>query len=206
MMPVSLMLPLALFSFVAAITPGPNNVMLASSGLTHGVQRTVPHMLGIVGGVMFMMMVVGLGLGALFQQWPALADVLQVICAVYLLILAWKIATAAPASAQSAGSKPFSLLQAAGFQWVNPKTWTFAMSVVAVYVPPADFFLNLCVAALICGVTTTPAILIWTLFGRALRRLLQRPAAVRRFNITMGLLLAASLYPMLVPMVTAWLV
>jgi len=205
MMPVSLMLPLALFSFVASVTPGPNNVMLASSGLTHGVARTVPHMAGIVGGVMFMMVVVGLGLGALFQQWPLLHDVLQVVCAVYLLVLAWKIATAQPASAQSAGSKPFSFLQAAGFQWVNPKAWTFAMSVVAVYVPPADFFLNLCVAAVICGVTAAPAVFVWTLFGMALRRVLQRPAAVRKFNVAMGLLLAASLYPMLAPMAAAWL-
>jgi len=205
MMPIALMLPLALFSFVAAVTPGPNNVMLASSGLTHGMQRTVPHMLGIVGGVMFMMIVVGLGLGALFQQWPVLHDILQVVCALYLLVLAWKIAIAQPASAQSAGSKPFSFLQAAGFQWVNPKAWTFAMSVIAVYVPSADFFLNLCVAAVICGVTTAPAVFIWTLFGMALRRLLQRPATVRGFNMTMGLLLVASLYPMLAPMVAGWL-
>jgi len=204
-MPASLLLALALFSFVAAVTPGPNNVMLASSGLTYGVARTVPHMLGIVSGVMFMLVVVGLGLGALFQQWPRLHDVLQVVCAVYLLVLAWKIATAAPASAQSAGSKPLSFMQAAGFQWVNPKAWTFAMSVVAVYVPPVDFLLNLCIAALVCGLMTAPAVFVWTLFGMALRRLLQHPAAVRKFNITMGLLLAASLYPMLAPMVAGWL-
>jgi len=196
-MPLSLLLPLALFSFVAAITPGPNNVMLASSGLTYGLRRSVPHMLGITGGFMLMLVLVGLGLGALFQQWSGLHNAMQLVCMAYLLYLAWRIAMAQPASAQSGGSRPLSFLQAAGFQWVNPKAWAFVTSVVAVYVPPVDLFFNLCVAALICGVTTLPSVLVWTLFGMALRRWLQRPGAVRRFNVTMALLLVASLYPML---------
>jgi len=196
MMSLSLMTALALFSFVAAITPGPNNIMLASSGLNYGVQRTVPHMVGVVGGFMFMQILVGLGLGTVFEQWPALHGVLQVVCALYLLYLAWQIATAAPASEQSVGSQPFSFIKAAGFQWVNPKAWAATTSIVAVYVPPVDFFLNLCIAAAICGITTAPAVLVWTWFGRSLRRWLQRPAAVRRFNVTMAVLLVISLYPM----------
>jgi len=196
-MTLSLILPLTLFSFVAAVTPGPNNVMLASSGLTYGLQRTVPHMLGIIGGFMLMLIMVGLGLGAVFQQQPGLHSGLQLACMAYLLYLAWQIATAQPVSAQSTGGRPLSFLQAAGFQWVNPKAWAFTTSVVAVYVPSGDFFFNLCIAALICGLTTLPSVLVWTLFGMALRRWLQRPAAVRRFNITMALLLVASLYPML---------
>jgi len=196
-MSISLILPLALFSFVAAVTPGPNNVMLASSGLTYGLRRTVPHMLGITGGFMLMLVLVGLGLGALLPQQPGLHRALQLVCMAYLLYLAWKIATAQPVSAQSTGARPLSFLQAAGFQWVNPKAWAFVTSVVAVYVPAADFFFNLCVAALICGLTTLPSVLVWTLFGVALRQLLQRPEAVRRFNITMALLLVISLYPML---------
>jgi len=197
MMPLSLMMPLALFSFVGAITPGPNNVMLASSGLNHGVVRTIPHMCGVVGGFALMMILVGLGLGTLFAQWPGLHRMLQAVCAVYLLYLAWKIATAQPTSAQSEGSQPLSVLQAAAFQWINPKAWTYAMSVVAVYVPPTNFFLNLCVAAAISALVTAPAVWVWTLFGAALRRWLQRPMAVRRFNVAMALLLVVSLYPLI---------
>jgi len=197
-MPLSLILTLALFSFVAAVTPGPNNVMLASSGLTYGFRRTVPHMLGIIGGFMLMLILVGLGLGALIQQQPGLHSGLQLACMLYLLYLAWQIATAQPPSTQSTGGgRPLSFLQAAGFQWVNPKAWAFTTSVVAVYVPPVDFLLNLCIAALICGLTTAPSVLVWTLFGMALRGWLQQPAAIRRFNVTMALLLVASLYPML---------
>jgi len=196
-MPLSLILPLTLFSFVAAVTPGPNNVMLASSGLTYGFRRTVPHMMGITGGFMLMLILVGLGLGTLIQQQPSLHSGLQLACMGYLLYLAWQIATAQPVSAQSASGRPLSFLQAAGFQWINPKAWAFTTSVVAVYVPPSDFFFNLCVAALICGLTTLPSVSLWTIFGVALRRWLQQPAAVRRFNMTMALLLVASLYPML---------
>jgi len=196
-MPLSLILPLTLFSFVAAVTPGPNNIMLASSGLTYGFRRTVPHMLGIIGGFMVMLLLVGLGLGALFQQQPGLHSGLQLVCMAYLLYLAWQIAMAQPVSTQSGSARPLSFLQAAGFQWVNPKAWAFTMSMVAVYVPSIDFFLNLCVAVLICGLTTSPAVLIWTLFGVALRRFLQQPSAVRRFNVAMALLLVTSLYPML---------
>lgn len=200
MMSLTLMLPLALFAFASSITPGPNNIMLASSGLTYGFRRTVPHMLGISGGFMLMVVVVGLGLGMLFQRWPQLHGVLQAACAAYLLYLAWKIARAEPASAQAAGSRPFSFLQAAGFQWVNPKAWTMALGVIAVYVPPTEFTTNLLLAALVCGMVNLPSISVWTLFGVALRRFLQKPEAVRIFNVAMALLLVASLYPMLAPL------
>jgi len=205
MMPATILMSLATFSFVGAITPGPNNVMLASSGLNYGVARTVPHMAGVVGGFTLMMVLVGLGLGSIFQQWPVLHNVLQAVCVVYLLFLAWKIATAQTAASVTAASRPFTFLQAAAFQWVNPKAWTYAMSVVAVYVPPTDFFLNLCVAALLSGLVTAPAVWVWTLFGAALRRFLQNPTTLRRFNWLMGLLLVASLYPMVVPMVAPYL-
>jgi len=183
---LSFLLPLALFSFVAAVTPGPNNVMLVSSVLNYGVRRTLPHMAGIILGIMLMLLVVGSGLGAVFAQWPLLHRLLQGVCALYLLYLAWRIATA-PVMTESCGSgKPFSFWQAAMFQWVNPKAWAFALAVVAVYIPAAHFFLSLCLAMLVCGLVNLPAALIWALFGMALRRL-----------IGMALLLVLSLYPML---------
>jgi len=197
MMSWSLIASLTVFALVGSVTPGPNNVMLASSGLNYGVRRTVPHMAGITVGFMVMLLVVGLGLGTVLQQSPVLHRGLQWVCVAYLLYLAWQIATAQPATVQSQGSKPFSFLQAALFQWVNPKAWVFSTGVVAVYVPAAEFFLNLFVAMLVCGLTNIPSVFIWTWFGRSLRCFLQKPAAVRRFNVCMGLLLVLSLYPMM---------
>ena len=191
-----LLTPLMLFAFASSITPGPNNLMLASSGLTYGFRRSLPHMLGISAGFMVMLVLVGLGLGVVFQQWPVLHDVLQIVCAVYLLYLAWCIAMAAPPSpgAQAEG-RPFSFLQAAAFQWVNPKAWTMALGVVAVYVPPTGLLSDLLLAALLCGLVNLPSISVWTMFGVALRRLLHRPTMVRVFNWLMALLLVGSLYP-----------
>lgn len=191
-----LVFPLILFAFVSSVTPGPNNLMLASSGLNYGFRRSIPHMLGISCGFMLMLVLVGLGFGAMFRAWPILHNALELVCAIYLLYLAYHIATAVPAESAPTRGKPFSFLQAAAFQWVNPKAWAMALAVVAVYLPPGGLFSELIVAALICGFVNLPSVSVWTLFGVALRRLLHRPAAIRTFNIGMAMLLIASLYPM----------
>ncbi|SHE93664.1 Threonine/homoserine/homoserine lactone efflux protein [Lampropedia hyalina DSM 16112] len=195
----SLLVPLALFAFASSITPGPNNIMLASSGLNHGFRRSVPHMLGISVGFMLMLVVIGLGLGALFRTWPALHQILKIASALYLLYLAWRIATASPVNVDARPRRPFSFWEAAFFQWINPKAWTMALGVIAVYVPQTDFLFNLLLGALICGLVNLPSISVWTLFGVALRRYLRQPAVVRAFNIGMALLLVASLVPLVWP-------
>ncbi|WP_373981163.1 LysE family translocator [Achromobacter sp. JD417] len=192
---LSLLGPLALFALVSSITPGPNNVMLASSGLNFGFRRSVPHLLGVNLGFTLMIFLVGVGLGSVFQQTPALYTVLKYAGAAYLLYLAWKIANSGPLDEGEARGKPFTFLQAAAFQWVNPKAWVMAVGVVATYTPQNGFFANLVIATLVCGVVNLPSIGIWVTFGTALRRVLHRPAAIRAFNVGMALLLVASLYP-----------
>jgi len=192
---ISLLGPLALFALVSSITPGPNNVMLASSGLNFGFRRSVPHLLGVNLGFTLMIFLVGVGLGSVFQQTPALYTVLKYAGAAYLLYLAWKIANSGPLDEGEARGKPFTFLQAAAFQWVNPKAWVMAVGVVATYTPQNGFFANLVIATLVCGIVNLPSIGIWVTFGTALRRVLHWPAAIRAFNVGMALLLVASLYP-----------
>ncbi|CAB3814290.1 Cysteine/O-acetylserine efflux protein [Achromobacter mucicolens] len=192
---LSLLGPLALFALVSSITPGPNNVMLASSGLNFGFRRSVPHLLGVNLGFTLMIFLVGVGLGSVFQQTPALYTVLKYAGAAYLLYLAWKIANSGPLDEGEARGKPFTFLQAAAFQWVNPKAWVMAVGVVATYTPQNGFFANLVIATLVSGIVNLPSIGIWVTFGTALRRVLHRPAAIRAFNVGMALLLVASLYP-----------
>lgn len=192
---LSLLGPLALFALVASITPGPNNVMLASSGLTFGFRRTVPHMLGVSVGFSLMLVLVGLGLGAAFQRAPVLYEVLKYVGAAYLLYLAWKIASSGPLDSGEVRGKPFTFIQAALFQWVNPKAWVMAVGVIATYTPQTGFFGNLMIAAAVCWAVNLPSIGVWVLCGSALRRWLHRPAAIRAFNVTMAVLLVASLYP-----------
>ncbi len=192
---LSLLGPLALFALVSSITPGPNNVMLASSGLNFGFRRSLPHLLGVNLGFTLMIFLVGIGLGSVFQQTPALYTVLKYAGAAYLLYLAWKIANSGPLDEGEARGKPFTFLQAAAFQWVNPKAWVMAVGVVATYTPQNGFFANLVIATVVCGIVNLPSIGIWVTFGTALRRVLHRPAAIRAFNVGMALLLVASLYP-----------
>ena len=191
----SLLGPLALFALVSSITPGPNNVMLASSGLNFGFRRSMPHLLGVNLGFTLMIFLVGIGLGSVFQQVPELYTVLKYAGAAYLLYLAWKIANSGSMEDGDARGKPFTFLQAAAFQWVNPKAWVMAVGVVATYTPQNGFFANLVIATLVCGIVNLPSIGVWVTFGTALRRVLHKPWAVRAFNVSMALLLVASLYP-----------
>ena len=125
-MTYELLIGLIGFAVASSITPGPNNLMLMASGANFGFRRTIPHMVGISLGHAFMVMLVGLGLGKLFDTYPVAQTVLQVLSTGYLLYLAWKIANAAPPQEGVARGKPFTFFQAAAFQWVNPKAWYMA--------------------------------------------------------------------------------
>ena len=135
-MTFDLLAALLFYAFVASITPGPNNLMLMASGANFGFRRTVPHMLGVALGFVFLALMVGLGLAGLFLAFPASHTVLKAVSVAYLLWLAWKIANAAPARAEAAAGRPFAFLQAAAFQWVNPKAWAMALTAVTASAGP----------------------------------------------------------------------
>ncbi len=196
LMPPALMGSVALYALVSSITPGPNNVMLTASGLSFGFRRSLPHLLGVTLGWMVLLVLCGLGLATLLVQWPPLHTGLKIAAALYLLYLAWRIARAGSIDAGQAGGRPLSFLEAAAFQWVNPKAWVMTLGVIA-YTPEHSFLANLLLAALICGLVNLPCVSLWTAFGCALRRLLHRPRAIRGFNLAMALLLVASLAPVL---------
>lgn len=189
---------LALFALVSSITPGPNNLMLASSGLNFGMRRTVPHMAGISVGFTAMVGVIGLGLGAVFQAMPALYTWLKIGGALYLLYLAVRIAMSGPIQDGGSTGRPFTFMQAAAFQWVNPKAWVMSIGIVATYTPQEGFYTNLALAMVVCCIVNFPSVAVWAAFGSALRGVLRAPAAVRAFNLSMAALLVASLYPLAV--------
>ncbi|WP_027016025.1 LysE family translocator [Comamonas composti] len=193
----SFLLPLAMFSLVSSITPGPNNVMLTASGASFGYRRSLPHMLGITLGAVFMVLLIGAGLGQLFEREPWIYTALKYIGAIYLVWLAWKIAISAAGSEQAAAAKPFGFWQAAAFQWVNPKAWIMTIGVIATYTPRENFLLNLLLSALVLGLVNYPSISVWTLFGSAVGKALRSPQALRCFNGLMAGLLLLSLYPVL---------
>lgn len=192
---------LAAFALVSTITPGPNNLMLMASGANFGFRLTIPHMLGVALGFMLMVLLVGLGLVELFTAYPLSHTVLKIVSVAYLLYLAWKIATARPPRADAGDltgrGRPLTFIQAALFQWVNPKAWAIALTALSVYSPSHSLGAVALVAA-VFGSITLPSISLWTLLGQQMQRLLTSPRRLAMFNISMAVLLVASMYPVLV--------
>ena len=188
-----------LFCLVSSITPGPNNLMLMAAGANFGARRALPHAVGIVLGFTFMIIIIGLGAAQLFQTYPFAHTVLTVASVTYLLYLAYKIATAAPKMDETdAAGTPITFLQAAAFQWVNPKAWTMALAAITVYTPQPTTSYYVIVVSLIFGAINLPSISIWLLLGVQMKRFLTTPARLRGFNWSMAGLLVLSLYPILI--------
>lgn len=191
-----LFLALLGFAFVTSVTPGPNNMMLLASGVNFGFRRTVPHMLGISIGHALMVFLVGIGLVQIFHHWPVLTTALKVVSVGYMLWLAWKIAhAAAPRDGQPRGV-PFSFLQAAAFQWVNPKAWAMALTAVTVYAGGEGVLAMLTVAVVFCAVNL-PSVSVWAYAGQQVRHWLTTNRRLQVFNWSMAVLLVASLWPVL---------
>ncbi|WEX76272.1 LysE family translocator [Sinorhizobium numidicum] len=188
---------LFLFAFTTSITPGPNNMMLFASGVNFGFVRTIPHMLGIGGGFFVLLIAVGLGLGALLHSVPLIYTTLKFAGGAYLVWIAWKIGTSRSLAEGRASAAPMTFLQAAAFQWVNPKAWVMAVSAMATYTSSDSYLLSVLVVGLVFALVNLPSVSTWAGFGSALRLWLSEPSRLKWFNITMAVLLVVSLWPML---------
>jgi threonine/homoserine/homoserine lactone efflux protein len=192
------------FAFVATVTPGPNNTMLMASGANFGVWRTLPHMFGVTVGFTVMIALVGVGLMQIFDTFSFTDRILKIVSIAYLLWLAWKIATAAPrlADAPETAGMPLTFLQAAAFQWVNPKAWSMGVYAITTYGTSADGSRALwavAVVALSFGAVSMPCIASWTALGQQMRRFLTSPTRLRTFNIIMAVVLVLTLVPVVFP-------
>lgn len=188
-------LAIALFALASTGTPGPNNLMLMSSGANVGFKRTVPHMLGIMVGFSVMLALIGIGLVGVFHTYPITQVVLKYISLGYLAYLAFKIATSKGANDQQS-YKPMTFMQAAGFQWVNPKGWSMAITAVTLFNAEGGLFtLLVIIAVFFCA--NIPSVTLWTAAGTQLQRWLTTGVRIRVFNYGMAGLLIASVAPML---------
>ncbi len=186
---------LLLFAAVSTFTPGPNNLMLMTSGANVGFKRTLPHMLGIAFGFAFMVLMVGIGLIGVFNAYPVIHTILKYASLAYLGYLAFKIAMSGKAEASS-DFKPMTFLGAVAFQWVNPKGWSMALTAVTLYSNGGSWWALLAISGCFWFVNF-PSGTFWILAGRELQRWLTTTLRVRSFNIAMALLLVGSTLPML---------
>ena len=158
-MTIDYLIGLFVFCLVLSVTPGPNNIMLMASGMNFGVRRTVPHAAGVLFGYPLMVLLVGFGMGQIFQTFPVLLTGLKIASVVYMLWLAWKIATA---SSQNTGgtdmARPISFMQAVMFQWVNGKAWMMTLATLSAFAIPGQFIttvLAVVVMDLLTGTVST---------------------------------------------------
>jgi threonine/homoserine/homoserine lactone efflux protein len=192
----SLLIAFFVFAAVMYFTPGPNNIMVLSSGLTYGFRPTLPHIAGITVGCAFMVGAVGLGFGTIFVAYPVLQTILKYAGAAYLIYLAAAIAISEPVTpGQDNRRGPMTFWGAVLFQWVNVKGWVMVIGTITAYAGIASFPWNIVIQVVLCLLLGVAAPSIWALSGSSLRALMTSPRAVRAFNLVMAALLLASLYP-----------
>jgi threonine/homoserine/homoserine lactone efflux protein len=187
---VDAILPLAAYAFVMSITPGPNNLMLAASGIAFGMRRTVPHMLGISVGFSTVLIASGLGVGTLMTEIPAAALALKVLGTGYLIYLTWRMRNAFSVQSDRSLARPMSFVEASLFQYVNPKAWLAALTGVAVFLPgEAIHWTGLAIFVAVFFVVGFPCIATWTALGTAVRRLIARQHWSRALSAVVMLLM-----------------
>lgn len=195
-----------LFAVSSAFTPGPNNIMMMASGLNFGVRKSLPHLLGVWFGVPTMVIGVGFGLGFLFQTYPLLHQLIKVLGILYLLYLAWLIANSAGVEVNDARAKPLTFIQAALFQWINPKGWVVTTSAIATFSnPESNIYLQVVIIAGVFLLFAAPATATWLCFGSVLQRVISHRWQQKLFNGVMALLLVVSITPIAYELIRQYL-
>ncbi len=202
---------LVLYALATSITPGPNNLMLMASGVNFGIRRTLSHVFGVVAGFALLLLGGGAGIAELILWLPAVGMAMRLIMAGWVLWMAWRLATmpvralhvgygssgAHDAAMEENKPRPMNLLEAMLFQWVNPKAWMMVLGVLAIHLSPDAGWSGLFFIAAVYAVVMLPCILLWVVAGRLLQRWLGTPGRQRMFNVLAAIMLAASLYPLL---------
>ncbi len=192
-MPIDSLIPLTILMLAMFWTPGPNNALLALSGLRHGFRRSIPHLLGVSIGFSGMLLLVALGAGGVFQIYPNLATIIKWVGVALLLWLAWKIGSSGKMTKSGeANGRPWTFLQATAFQAVNPKGWIICISVIPQFVTGGAPMREGAIIFAVSVFTGTPSAIGWVAFGVMMQRWLDTPARLRTFNLAMAGLIVAS--------------
>lgn len=187
---------LSVFAFISSITPGPNNIMLMSSGTNYGFQKTIPHLLGVSLGCGILILSACLGLIQLFDAYPLTYKIMNVICPAYLLYLTYKIATADPNFKNSKkASRPMNFIEAMLFQWMNPKAWTMAITAASLYII-ADNLYGIIITTAIFTFIMLPCICVWAVLGQHITQWMTSTLRLKAFNYVMATSLLVTLLVM----------
>ena len=192
------MIPVILFVLATTITPGPNTIMAMATGLGFGMVKSIPLILGISSGFALMIFMVGIGLGQVFIDYPALNLLLKIVGVVYIYYLAWEIANNPIHNRSLESDSPPGFFKGLLFQWVNIKAWVVSVSAVSAFTGAGDeTFAQTLILTSAFLFTGIPCVALWVLFGSTLKQYLTNHLYVRMFNLSMALLLALSVTPVM---------
>lgn len=193
---LSWLVAISSFAFVMTFTPGPNNIMLATSGANFGLKRSMPHVFGVAFGFPAMLVIVAMGIGYVFQH-PAFSAVLRVVGIIYIIYLAYSIASVNKLS-KNRHKNPIGFWQAAGFQWINPKAWAQAIGATSAYMS-LDFnrYAQIFIMALVFIPIGIASSWVWAAFGMRIAAFLNTPAKLKIFNIVMVGALLVTILPVI---------
>lgn len=197
-MSIDLFFALIFFAFATAFSPGPNNTLLMASGITFGLRKTVPLILGVAIGFPLMIGCIGLGLGKIFEAAPLIYTAMKYAGAAYMLYLAWKIATEKfGAGEKDVDAKPLTFLHMASFQWINPKAWIMAITALSTYTVASSYFTGVAFVVGTFVVMGIGSATTWAVFGASLRHVFRDPYYFKMINWALAVSLVLSLVPML---------
>lgn len=185
-------LPLFLFMVVAIFTPGPNNILAMSIGFNWGFKRVIPHILGVTVGFPIMLLLVGFLMHSVLKEYAAVFEALKYLSLLYILYLAYKIATAPTTIEESDVKKPITFLESVAFQWINPKGWAGALATITLYIPKENYSQKLIITAAAFAIIIIFAVSLWGYIGKKIKLFLSNPKEVKLFNYAMAVLLVLS--------------
>lgn len=190
---ISDLFPLFFFAISSTLTPGPNNILIMNSGMNLGIKKSIPHYLGICLGFPLMVLLVSLGLGAIFTKYLWLKPWLKVLGSLYMLYLAWQILRSTNKNMRIDSPKPWRFYQAVLFQWLNPKAWLMGISTISIFTLSSNYFTNAGGISILYLLIGLPCIGCWLLFGKVLQKMLTTDNHRLWFNIGMALALVGSI-------------
>ena len=188
---------MAVYSFVLAISPGPNTTAVFALGGRFGFRGAVPYLWGMVLGLSALAVLMAFGLGALFEAFPVVFQAMKYLAFGYIVYLAYRTLLPRRVSAGESEQKPIGFVQASAFQLVNPKAWIVTATLMSAYVPVGSEWWAFGIAAAVFVLATMPGAIIWAAAGQVISRWLKTPRARLIFGVIMAGALIASMVPVL---------
>jgi len=174
------------FAFVSAITPGPNNLLLMSSGALFGRRQTLPLLAGVLVGFTILLTSAVLGLGSVVTQWPGVVTVVRIVGASWLGWMALGFVLAGlrrPTTSTKAPATPI-------LQWVNPKAILLVVTAGSAYIEIAEpLFERLAIIVGVFFLAGAVCCSLWMTAGAALNRFMSSGTSARCLNMGMGVLI-----------------